>query len=77
MIRYDFQKCTILTLGLVAISLSVGLLLQYAHGQDNSTEEASKNAKEILCKKYYECETNNSTDNGCFTLGDKSRCILN
>jgi len=30
---YDFQKWTMLTLGLVAISLSVGLLMQYAHGQ--------------------------------------------
>jgi hypothetical protein len=29
---YDFQKWTILTLGLVAISLSVGLLLQVVHG---------------------------------------------
>ena len=32
---YDFQKWTILTLGLVAVSLSVGLI-QYAHGLDYS-----------------------------------------
>jgi hypothetical protein len=29
---YDFQKWTILTLGLVAISLTVGLAIQYTHG---------------------------------------------
>jgi hypothetical protein len=28
---FDFQKWTMITLALVAISLSVGLLLQYAH----------------------------------------------
>jgi hypothetical protein len=37
---YDFQKWTILTLGLVAISLAVGLvLMQYAHGQNNETSK--------------------------------------
>jgi hypothetical protein len=36
---YDFQKWTMVTLGLVAISLSVGLILQHARGQsvDNQT----------------------------------------
>jgi hypothetical protein len=29
---YDFQKWTILSLTLVAISLTVGFLMQYAHG---------------------------------------------
>jgi hypothetical protein len=33
---YDFQKWTMITLAAVAISLSVGLVLQYAHGQEAS-----------------------------------------
>jgi uncharacterized protein (UPF0333 family) len=68
--------------------ISIGLVLfvvasvAYVYGQEvNNTEEASKNAKEILCKKYYECEVNNSTESNCFTLGNyfeqRSRCILN
>src|SRR5438093_5659370 len=32
---YDFQKWTIISLAAVAISLTIGLLLQYAHGQEN------------------------------------------
>jgi hypothetical protein len=31
---YDFQKWTIISLAAFTISLSVGLVLQYAHGQD-------------------------------------------
>jgi hypothetical protein len=31
---YDFQKWTMITLASVAISLTVGLLMQYAHGQN-------------------------------------------
>ena len=38
---YDFQKWTILTLGLVAISLSVGLVLQYAHGQTTTINDTA------------------------------------
>jgi hypothetical protein len=36
---YDFQKWTIISLVSVAISLAVGLVIQYAHGQsvDNQT----------------------------------------
>jgi hypothetical protein len=34
---YDFQRSVILGLTVVCISLSVGMLLQYAHGQVNQT----------------------------------------
>jgi PsbP len=37
---YDFQKWTILTLGLVAISLTIGLI-SIAHGQTNSSNAQS------------------------------------
>ena len=37
---YEFQKWTIISLALVAISLSIGLvLMQYAHGQKNMTQQ--------------------------------------
>ncbi|MDW0174466.1 MAG: hypothetical protein QOA14_04510 [Nitrososphaeraceae archaeon] len=35
---YDLQKWTMLSLGLVAISLSVGILMEYAHGYIDPTQ---------------------------------------
>jgi hypothetical protein len=44
---YDFQKWTILTLGLIAISLSFGLVLQYAHGQSQQLTPEQAEKREI------------------------------
>jgi hypothetical protein len=53
MIRYDFQKWTILTLGLVTISLSVGLVLQYAHGFVDGNNNGKDDVQEFFksCKE--------------------------
>ena len=47
---YDFQKWTILTLGLVGISLTVGLVLMHVvHGQtDNVTERGIIEANKLI-----------------------------
>jgi PsbP len=36
---YDFEKWTMVTLGLVVITLSLGLLLQVVHGQNENSEK--------------------------------------
>jgi hypothetical protein len=61
---YDFQKWTILNLGLFAISLSIGLAMQVVYGQvDNSTIAKSKvdkliedTKKENAIKEQYRAE---------------------
>jgi len=35
-LSYDFEKWNMISMALVAISLTIGLVLQYAHGQSNS-----------------------------------------
>jgi hypothetical protein len=45
---YDFQKWTILSMALVAISLTVGLLMQYAHGIVDGNNNGKDDVKEYL-----------------------------
>jgi hypothetical protein len=50
---YDFQKWTMVTLASIAISLTVGLLMQYAHGET---------AKEKVDKLIQDTIKNNTFD---------------
>jgi hypothetical protein len=48
---YDFQKWTMIMLASVAISLTIGLLMQYAHGA-NSLEELKNQVENPVIDKY-------------------------
>lgn len=50
---YDFSKWTMITLASVAISLTVGLLMKYAHGQENN-----KPKDQIQASKFVEAIIN-------------------
>jgi hypothetical protein len=39
---YDFQKWTIISLASIAISLTIGLLMQFAHGQEDNNNQTSE-----------------------------------
>ena len=63
---YDFQKWTILTLGLVAISLSVGLLMQvvngYVDGNNNGKDDVLETWDSMKNKSIVDKNNNGKDD---------------
>jgi len=79
---YDFDKWTILTLGLVAISLSVGLVLQNVHGQEWNTTQQNIGPLENFTRtaqngtKYTCQEGSNGKVLGCSPIGNNTNAVL-
>ncbi len=49
---YEFERWTLITLASVAISLTVGLLMQFAHGQSEAEVQSDVNGEFDMIMKY-------------------------
>jgi hypothetical protein len=49
---YDFQKMTIISMALVAVSLNIGLLMQYGHGQNITMTQEQRKAIIDYCFQH-------------------------
>jgi hypothetical protein len=59
---YDFQKWMILTLALVTISLTIGLIMQYAQGQNDSSSRVDKLIEDTKKRERYRRITSSRID---------------